>query len=420
MAQAVESPLKGENGDEKNNHLLGGRDHSATEIYGAGPRSVDGGADTAGGGPVSQAPAAPEKGGAAMRGDGGIYPRGNVLWIFYSFRGQIFRESAHTNDEKVARKLLKARLKQVERPGFVGPKEDKWTLADMKARIEADYDRKENRSLKTVEYCFKHLEAAFQFHRVIDITTPVVEKYTADRLKSGSARASINRELAYLRRGFKLMLKARDISAIPAVIELLQGENVRKGFIAPGDFAALLEKIPDTDVRDLVAFLYNAGWRSGEGKSLEWSELDLNSNMIRLPAEKTKSKKPRNLPMIGALLEIIQRRLEKRRLDCPYVFHRKGKRIASFRKAFKAAAKEAGIAGLVPHDMRRSAVRNFRRAGLSENEGMKLSGHEIDSIYRRYDIISDDDLTESMNRVQEHLKKESENRKVVPLNKRQA
>ena len=94
------------------------------------------------------------------------------------------------------------------------------------------------------------------------------------------------------------------------------------------------------------------------------------------------------------------------------MFHRWGKPIASFRKAFKAAAAAAGISALVPRDMRRSAVRNFRRAGLSEHEGMKLSGHETDSIYRRYDIISDDDLTESMNRVQEHLKKEAENRKV--------
>ena len=215
----------------------------------------------------------------------------------------------------------------------------------MKARIEADYDRKENRSLKTVEYCFKHLEAAFQFHRVIDITTPVVEKYTADRLQAGSARASINRELAYLRRGFKLMLKARDISAIPAVIELLQGENVRKGFIAPGDFSALLEKIPDTDVRDLVAFLYNAGWRSGEGKSLEWSEVDLNSNMIRLPAEKSKSKKSRSLPMIGALLEIIQRRLERRRLDCPYVFHRKGKTDCLIPEGIQSGGKRSRAGG---------------------------------------------------------------------------
>jgi len=342
------------------------------------------------------------------------------LWIAYSFRGKSYRESAHTSEEKAARKLLKQRLKQVERPGVVGPKEDRWTLVDMRARIEASYERKQNRLLKTVGYCFKHLEAAFQFRRVIDISTPAVEKYSKDRLKAGAARASVNRELPYLRHGFKLMLKGGDISAIPAVVELLQGENVRKGFLAPAEFVGLSKKIPDPDVRDLVAFLYNAGWRSGEGKSLEWSEVDLNRNMISLPAEKSKSKKPRNLSIIGALMEVIQRRLAVRQLDCPYVFHRRGKRIASFRKAFKAAAAQSEMPGLVPHDMRRSAVRNFRRAGLSENEGMKLSGHETDSIYRRYDIISDEDLTESMNRVQEHIKKESENRKVVPLKRETA
>jgi integrase len=142
------------------------------------------------------------------------------------------------------------------------------------------------------------------------------------------------------------------------------------------------------DVRALVALLYNAGWRSGEGKTLEWSEVDLSTNLIRLPAEKSKSKKPRHLPIIGELLEVIQRRLVVRRLDCPYVFHRRGKPIASFRKAFKAAAAEAGMFALLPHDMHRSAVRNFQLAGLRQTEGMKLSGHETDSIYRRYDIIS--------------------------------
>jgi hypothetical protein len=50
-----------------------------------------------------------------------------------------------------------------------------------------------------------------------------------------SARASVYRELAYLRHSFRLMLKAGDISAFP-VIELLRGENVRKGFIAPAEF----------------------------------------------------------------------------------------------------------------------------------------------------------------------------------------
>jgi hypothetical protein len=45
---------------------------------------------------------------------------------------------------------------------------------------------------------------------------------------------------------------------------------------------------------------------------------------------------------------------------------------------------------------------------------MKLSGHETDSIHRRYDIISDDELTESMNpRILEERSGESE--RVVPL-----
>lgn len=65
----------------------------------------------------------------------------------------------------------------------------------------------------------------------------------------------------------------------------------------------------------------------------------------------------------------------------------RGKPITAFRN-YKAAAAEAGMPALLPHDMRRSAVGNFRRAGLSQTEGMKLSGHETDPIYRRYNIIS--------------------------------
>jgi integrase len=119
-------------------------------------------------------------------------------------------------------------------------------------------------------------------------------------------------------------------------------------------------------------------------------------------------------------MDIIERRQKLRRLDCPYVFHRAGKPIRSFRKAFKAAAKEVGHEGLLPHDMRRSAVRNFRKAGLSEGDGMMLSGHKTRSIYERYNIRDGRDLTDSMNRVQEHLKKEAENRRVVPLKRETA
>jgi integrase len=229
----------------------------------------------------------------------------------------------------------------------------------------------------------------------------------------------VNLELAMLRHGFKLMHEKKMISEVP-VIKLFEVDNARQGFLGIAEFHALLENIRSQDTRDIVEFLYNSGWRSGEARQLRWSWIDVSSNMIRLPAGFAKSKKARALPLTGTLMDVIDRRLKVRRLDCEFVFHRKGKRIAAFAKAFKAAAAKIGMPELLPHDMRRSAVRNFRRSGLSEHEGMALSGHKTDSVYRRYDIISDDDLMESMRQVQEHLKKEAENRKVVPIKKRQA
>jgi len=171
-------------------------------------------------------------------------------------------------------------------------------------------------------------------------------------------------------------------------------------------------------VRDLVKFLYHSAWRSGEAMALEWSWID--GDMIRLPAEIAKGKKARALPIVEEILDVIERRKQVRRLDCAFIFHRNGRPIKSFRKAFKAAAKKIGFEGLLPHDMRRSGVRNFRKSGLSESEGMALSGHKTNAVYKRYDIISDDDLTQSMKRVQEHLKNLVQNQKVVPLKRETA
>ena len=115
--------------------------------------------------------------------------------------------------------------------------------------------------------------------------------------------------------------------------------------------------------------------------------------------------------------EIIERRIKARDIACPYVFHRNGKPIRAFRKSFKTAARKAGIVGILPHDMRRSAIRNFRKAGISENEGMKLSGHKTRSVYDRYDIGDEEDSREAMRKAQAYNRRERE-RKVIPIRKK--
>jgi hypothetical protein len=74
---------------------------------------------------------------------------------------------------------------------------------------------------------------------------------------------------------------------------------------------------------------------------------------------------------------------------CPFVFHRNGERIAYFRTAWKNACKAAGRPGALVHDMRRSAVRTFERAGVPRSVAMSIVEHKTESIYRRYAIVDE-------------------------------
>ncbi len=349
-----------------------------------------------------------------------------MWWIAYYHRGHRYRESSHSESESQARKLLKQRLGEITAGRFIGPSEDRLTFDALVEDLKADYIANAKRSLPTIEFHLKHLREFFGFDRAVDIQPDRVRAYQVRRLSEGASRATVNREVACLGRMLSLAVDAGKLSRKPK-FQLLEGERVRQGFLEHGQFLLLLGNLP-ADLQPLVEFLYLSGWRKSEARKLEWQDVDLQSKVVRLRIENSKNKESRLLPLTGRLLELVQNQAKMRRLECPFVFHSKGRKIGDFRKAWATACVKAGLGrmeelpngtkkyiGTIPHDLRRCAARNLSRAGVPEAVAMEITGHKTRSMYRRYRIVDERDLREATERLQVHLQEQPKTPVIVPI-----
>jgi integrase len=189
-----------------------------------------------------------------------------------------------------------------------------------------------------------------------------------------------------------------------ADIAKFQGDNVRKGFFEHEQFEAVRKQLP-TDYADLAEFLYFSGWRHSEARGLLWSEIDMAGGIIRLSPERSKNGEGRVLPLEGELKTIIERRPHVG----AFVFMRKVQKtgtylaIGDWLKTWHAATKAAGCPGLIPHDCRRTVVRNLTRAGVPDPVAMRWTGHKTRAVFDRYNIVNEADLRTASSKLSDYI-----------------
>ena len=108
------------------------------------------------------------------------------------------------------------------------------------------------------------------------------------------------------------------------------------------------------------------------------------------------------------------RGLVARYVFCYTTGKKAGQRIteSGFNKQWRKARGAAGCPGRIPHDFRRTAVRNLVRAGVPERVAMTLTGHKTRSIFERYNITSPGDLRDAARRLDAYASARSEERRV--------
>jgi integrase len=325
----------------------------------------------------------------------------STWWIQYYVRGVRFRESSGSRSRSDAENFLKQRLQAAARGEPFGRNAGRTTFEDLARILIEDYQTHARRSLERAEDALGHLARFFGAVPAAEITDDRIASYIDWRREQRAAAATINRELSALRRAFRLAQKAGKVAFRPEISMLIENERPA-GFFEAGQFRAVLENLPEY-LRPMIQTAYITGWRiRSEILTRQKHHVDLESGNLRLEPVETLSGEGRNFPLTPELREILVRQLERtkkqeRETDrlVPWLFHRDGKPIKDFRKAWAVACERGGVAGKTPSDFRQTAVRNLERAGVPRQAAMAMVGHRSDSIYRRYPLADETMLKES-------------------------
>lgn len=359
------------------------------------------------------------------RGFGGIYRRAGsqFWWVQYSFRGVVHRESSGSTARAEALKLLRRRLEEMGRGRLIGADAERTSFEDLAEIVLTNYRVTGRKSTRRAEQAVNRLRDFFGFSRALEITGDRADAYVRARQTAGAKPSTMRYELAILKRGFTLALQAGKLTHRPA-FPSLEVRNVRTGFFEEPECRAVLARLDD-DVQPVVEFAYLTGWRRGEILPLEWRQVDFTAGVVRLEPGTTKNDEGRTFPfdVLPALGELLRRQRERTTAVeratgriIPWVFHRDGRPIKAFDRAWEKACAAAGLAGKLFHDFRRTAVRNLERAGVPRSVAMKLTGHKTESVYRRYAIVSEADLREGVVKLARlHQREADRARSVIPL-----
>ncbi len=329
-------------------------------------------------------------------------------------------ESSKTSDKKKAQHTLRLREGAVARRERIVVED--LTVADAAKLVEADYQVNERKSLTDALGRIKHLVAYFGSMKLSQVTTATIKAYLKHRraeertvsrertilnadgtvtvvpeVRRKPSNAQINRETAILSRMFSLARQDDKIVNRPHIPKLREPAQPRKGFFEYGDFVKVREHL-DRALQNIAEFEYATGWRiDTEVLTLQWRQVDFAGGEVRIDDPRsTKNEQARVFPFTEDLRRTLkaQQKLTAG-LDSAYVFcHlagvRKGKRISysGFYKAWKRAVQAAGVAR-VPHDFRRTAIRNLERDGVPRSVAMAMVGQKTEEVYRRYAIVDE-------------------------------
>jgi integrase len=375
-----------------------------------------------------------------QRGTGSIFrkpPNKNWFIQFYK-HGKRVREGTGSPDFDNAKKLLRQRLHEIDKNEYVKRTGRPARVSDLyeSLKVQREVNNKEGRK-RDLPGRWAHLQPELGATLAAEVSTDDILRYTRKRQEQGAANATINRELATLKRMFRIAAQSTPpkVSRVPH-IPMLREDNARSGFVEDADYERLAANATELWLRTFLELGYSYGWRRSELLGLHVRQVNLAARAIRLDPGTTKNREGRQVEMTAKVYELLREAVRGKRADDYVLTREAGARVRDFRNAWQNLCVRAGLAqlvcrkcacpaepsppkakrlrgqhgsvyrcpqcraskhrafryeGLIPHDMRRSAAKALRAAGVPESVVMAMGGWKTAAMFRRYAIVSSAD-----------------------------
>lgn len=336
----------------------------------------------------------------------GVYKKGNEYWIdYYCKKRRRHREKVGT-DKRQAEKALGKRLGQIAEDKFFEARVINKRFSTFAKEALEWYQVNRPKSAQAMAYKVELFNGHFGHHSMDEITRTDVEAFIEKRKselmeqrRGGEGKpdadhfATINRDIAYLKRIFNLAIDRNHCKTNPCKGIGKEKERERVRFLRDEDNeeARLLEAC-SSRMRNIVLFALHTGFRRGEIVSLEWSSVDLNRGFIRVEASKAKNSTSRTVPVNAVVREVLEELKGERKRPQGFVFlNAAGKPYQDYAvsQQFILAAKRAGLEDFRFHDLRHTFASRLAMRGVELLDLARLLGHKTIQMVMRYSHLTD-------------------------------
>ncbi len=364
-----------------------------------------------------------------------VYKRGNVWWFKFTWKGELIRESTKQTNKRVAEQIEAARKTQLAK-GELGIREKKPTpilehfmVRDFLPFVRTTKAPKPN-TIRFYENSVANLRA---YSKLVDlpldqITAQHIAGFVAHRQAAKVQVATLNRDLATLRRVFHLAQDWGKISAILPRLRLLPGENRRERVLTADEEKRYLDAAIDIGqrraknyqrarvgiravlrgeqprqvdafaLRDVGTILLDCGLRPEECFRLRWQD-NIRDGAIEIHAGKGRGSR-RRIPASPGVLAVLEMRRAAALSEWIFPASTKSGHMeaSTLKKQHAAALKASRVVPFVLYTFRHTCITRWAKH-MDPFTLHILAGHTDMNTTKRYVHPNDADILEAMENV---------------------